>query len=65
MQLYQLKIELAPPDEGACTETEGERIKNRRMIIDFRSQAFLRSIQPPAESDYAQMRYLNFFTQNT
>ena len=65
MQLYQLKIELAPADEGACTETEGERIKNQRMIIDFRSQAFLRSIQPPAESDLAKMRYLNFFTQNT
>ena len=64
MQLYQLKIEL-PPDEEACTETEGEKVKNRRMIIDFRSQALLRSIQPPAESDLAKMRYLNFFTQNT
>ncbi len=64
MQLCQIKIEL-PPDEGACTETEGEKVKNRRMIIDFRSQALLRSIQPPAESDLAKMRYLNFFTQNT
>ena len=64
MQLCQIKIEL-PPDEGACTETEGEKVKNRRMIINFRSQALLRSIQPPAESDYAKMRYLNFFTQNT